>query len=600
MRQPHSNAMCIIVGAAVLFFLGWPRPLFAAKDFAVKNNSSQYLFVNGTSGNVGVGTNNPQTALAVTNGNVGIGTWTAAGGKLIISSSGNVGIGSAFPGAILDIQGNLRVSGTISGMFAQSSLEVTGQTTLNTSSANTGIGTTLTGGNTARLAVIGGNVGIGTVSPQGGFVVPYGNVGIGTFAPRALFDVTGNRKDSPFIIDSSGNVGIGTSRLTAAAVSIMNGNVGLGTWLPEGTFHAVTDNGINFIVSADGIRAGCSSNSVSNVGFAFGCSNTASGAYSLAGGESTEATGAQSAAFGYNTAATGDSSLAFGDNTIASGASSLAGGSSTTAAGVASMALGEGTIAATRAALAIGRFNIGLGTAASGQNWIASDPVLEIGIGTVNVPANALTVLKSGFIGIGTYKPAAHLNVNGSVGIGTAHSIYVRGSVLPPEGGMIVQGNVGLGTITPQAAFVSMGNVGIGTWTASGGNLIINGGGNVGIGTAWPGVALDVGGTARSIGFTVNGSLNMAVVSKTSGYTATTTDNTILVDASGGAVTITLPAAAGISGRLYTIKKTDSSGNNVVIDPNGAETIDGAATNTFNTQYQSVTVVCDGSTWWTI
>ena len=41
-----------------------------------------------------------------------------------------------------------------------------------------------------KLAVIGGNVGIGTTSAQGGFVVTNGNVGIGTWVPQALFDVS--------------------------------------------------------------------------------------------------------------------------------------------------------------------------------------------------------------------------------------------------------------------------------------------------------------------------------------------------------------------------------------------------------------------------
>jgi hypothetical protein len=66
--------------------------------------------------------------------------------------------------------------------------------------------------------------------------------------------------------------------------------------------------------------------------------------------------------------------------------------------------------------------------------------------------------------------------------------------------------NVGIGTSTPQSAFaVINGNVGIGTWTAGGGNLIVNGGGNVGIGSAWPGQALDVNGTARVKNFTLSG-----------------------------------------------------------------------------------------------
>ena len=72
------------------------------------------------------------------------------------------------------------------------------------------------------------------------------------------------------------------------------------------------------------------------------------------------------------------------------------------------------------------------------------------------------------------------------------------------------------------------------------------------------------------------------------------------IQASGGAVTITLPAAAGVKGRIYHIKKTDSSLNLLTIDGNGAETIDGSTTVNTTTQYHSFTLVCDGSSWWMI
>lgn len=73
-----------------------------------------------------------------------------------------------------------------------------------------------------------------------------------------------------------------------------------------------------------------------------------------------------------------------------------------------------------------------------------------------------------------------------------------------------VAGNIGVGTTTPQGKFVVVGgNVGIGTWTAAGGNLIVNGGGNVGIGSAWPGVALDVTGALRTSGNISNGVLTI-------------------------------------------------------------------------------------------
>lgn len=88
-----------------------------------------------------------------------------------------------------------------------------------------------------------------------------------------------------------------------------------------------------------------------------------------------------------------------------------------------------------------------------------------------------------------------------------------------------------------------------------------------------------------------------ALTSKTADYTATATDATILVDASGAARTITLPAASGISGRIYVIKKTDSSGNAVTVDANASETIDGATTYALSAQYKFVVIQCDGTNW---
>lgn len=86
--------------------------------------------------------------------------------------------------------------------------------------------------------------------------------------------------------------------------------------------------------------------------------------------------------------------------------------------------------------------------------------------------------------------------------------------------------------------------------------------------------------------------------------TVTTTSHTaanehvILVDddTAGAAVTVTLPAASGNSGLQYVIKKIGSTAN-VVIDGNGSETIDGATTATLTTQYEVMTVICNGTAW---
>lgn len=89
-------------------------------------------------------------------------------------------------------------------------------------------------------------------------------------------------------------------------------------------------------------------------------------------------------------------------------------------------------------------------------------------------------------------------------------------------------------------------------------------------------------------------------VTKSANYTVAETDRdkVILVDATSGAITISLLAAATAGdGFRVVIKKTDSSGNAVTIDGNSSETIDGSTTSTITTQYDSRNLICDGSNW---
>lgn len=86
--------------------------------------------------------------------------------------------------------------------------------------------------------------------------------------------------------------------------------------------------------------------------------------------------------------------------------------------------------------------------------------------------------------------------------------------------------------------------------------------------------------------------------SKTTTYSATNGDDVIPCDATAGAFTVNLPAAASNAGVALTIIKTDSSVNAITVDGNASETIDGLTTRTLNTQYESIRIICDGTTWY--
>lgn len=72
----------------------------------------------------------------------------------------------------------------------------------------------------------------------------------------------------------------------------------------------------------------------------------------------------------------------------------------------------------------------------------------------------------------------------------------------------------------------------------------------------------------------------------------------LLVDATSGEADIQLPALSPLA--AVFVKKIDSSANTVVLTTPGAEKIDGADTRILTDQYDSVSVVCDGSNWWVL
>lgn len=91
--------------------------------------------------------------------------------------------------------------------------------------------------------------------------------------------------------------------------------------------------------------------------------------------------------------------------------------------------------------------------------------------------------------------------------------------------------------------------------------------------------------------------LRSNVNSVSSSYVITSTDAVVLADATGGAVTVTLPTAASITGKVYTVKRINSGSNNVTLATTGGQTIDGATTQVMTIQYTSLDVISDGSNW---
>ena len=90
--------------------------------------------------------------------------------------------------------------------------------------------------------------------------------------------------------------------------------------------------------------------------------------------------------------------------------------------------------------------------------------------------------------------------------------------------------------------------------------------------------------------FDINGKVSYPTTTPT--YTIQLGNYLIECDATDAEIQITLPSAATSRGRSIYIKKTDSSGNNVVVNADGSDTIDDASTLTISSQYSCAKLFC--------
>jgi len=229
------------------------------------------------------------------------------------------------------------------------------------------------------------------------------------------------------------------------------------------------------------------------------------------------------------------------------------------------------------------------------QNSVAV--ITSVGSGAI---ANTL-YLKEGKVGIGTTGPYNKLQVSQNIAETAAMSINstavaklsnpnnTAGNLTllefagPDNDISILLGSRLVNASNGNSAFVVGARNGSSVLTEQ---LTMLGNGNVGIGTTSPNSTLHNA-----------GSFAVAFAAKTANYTVTATDCVLTSDATAGTVTFTLPTAVGIAGRRYTFKRIDASANSTVIDGAGSETIDGATTKTLGAQWSAITVISNGVNW---
>lgn len=164
----------------------------------------------------------------------------------------------------------------------------------------------------------------------------------------------------------------------------------------------------------------------------------------------------------------------------------------------------------------------------------------------------------------------------------------------------------------------SVGPAGVAVWSDDGTDVTpINAGRNVDIGTgilkdndATTGIplgdaintSLDASFTATSLLGAINeNKTSETIISKSFGdspYAAVAGDNAISVDTSGGAVTVTLPAAASNSGVRIRVSKVTTDINQVIVATTGGDTVGFQAQWALSNQGDSVTAISNGVTEW--
>jgi len=334
------------------------------------------------------------------------------------------------------------------------------------------VGTVLSQDST--MAIMGGRVGIGTVTPTTGLEVTdtiYASAG-GFKFPDGTVQTTaatggsgGNTLDQAYDQGGAGAGRIITADAGALEVGGVDGVVFKGTydsgtipatgagtrmmWYPrKAAFRAGwvsgeewddANIGVSSTAMGQSTTASGSSSTAMGLGTtasghnstAMGYGSGASGAHSTAMGYATTASGTYSTAMGYRTTANIDGSTAIGYNATASGLSSTAMGTGTTASGDYSTALGQGTHASGNVSTAMGHSTTASGTYSTAMGvFTKAKAFASVAIGRYNDSSGTAD---------------SWVNTDPLFVIGNGTSSNARSNAMT----VLKDGKVGIGTISP-------------------------------------------------------------------------------------------------------------------------------------------------------
>jgi hypothetical protein len=97
--------------------------------------------------------------------------------------------------------------------------------------------------------------------------------------------------------------------------------------------------------------------------------------------------------------------------------------------------------------------------------------------------------------------------------------------------------------------------------------------------------------------FEVNGSIGQTISIVNSDLTLDGTHSVIICDNGSITRTITLPNSIGIKGRIYSIKRSENSTENVIIATSSSQLIDGESNFVLSQAKETISVISDGANW---
>ena len=457
---------------------------------------------------------------------------STAGNAALVVPTGNVGIGTTSPAGILDVEG-----GTAAWNTAVKNINIVAQ------SRNGGYGA---GGNILLVPGVGS--------------WPGGRVGIGTTSSAGFLDVEGgtspyNRGDSIILVAQNGatggngsprpggniilEAGTGDTGYSTGNIQLLNGDVGIGTTTPGVTLDvagAIRPGGVTTGASCTGQQGAisydsttyatvyCNSSSV----WAAGGSATLNGITAATANQNGINSGTYTIVWDWALGGTGGTAFTFGESAASTAAAKLVNIATASGSDTVPLTVTNGATAAnpvsinmTKGGLAIGGSNvlylpdadtssiaIGYGAAVSqsgineantavGQSVLSKDAGGNYNTGIGN---SALYSNLGGQYNTAIGVLALNINTSGSRNVGIGYNV---GSTTLTTG----SNNILIGTSsavdTPLAAtsnFLNIGNAIFATGMNTG--TLSAPAGYVGIGTAAPGVTLDVAGAIRPGGVT--------------------------------------------------------------------------------------------------